>query len=312
MKWRHTFAPPPAAASCDQPAGWVDWCARSLIQHAARNAPSALSERLEEEWLADLAERGGQMARLRFGIGCCWATRVIAHEFSTPNVLAAGSATGSKVMTAYAQHDYSLFSRRTTAFLLIVGLHGLLLYALATGLGRTLIKVIPPDMQAGWLQEAPKPNVVLPPPPDPTFSRRVIDIPQPDDPTFDDPSDNRDTIQDVIATPEEHSLPPPGPTHLVNRILGGPGKGFPNTDDYYPFDAIRTGTTGVAGVSVCVDDKGRLTAAPTLVQSSGSASIDGGALKLAKAGSGHYRPTTEDGRPVSSCYGYRIRFDFKK
>jgi len=36
----------------------------------------------------------------------------------------------------------------------------------------------------------------------------------------------------------------------------------------------------------CVDEKGRLTAAPTVARSSGTASLDEGALKLAKAGSG--------------------------
>jgi hypothetical protein len=35
------------------------------------------------------------------------------------------------------------------------------------------------------------------------------------------------------------------------------------------------------------------------------------ALKLAKAGSGHYLATTEDGRPVNSCYPFRIRFQIK-
>ena len=33
-----------------------------------------------------------------------------------------------------------------------------------------------------------------------------------------------------------------------------------------------------------------------------------GALTLAKAGSGRYRPTTDDGQPVTACYSYRVRF----
>jgi TonB family protein len=68
------------------------------------------------------------------------------------------------------------------------------------------------------------------------------------------------------------------------------------------------GENGVAIVGVCVDENGRLTSNPTLAKSSGSAALDNGALKLAKAGSGHYRSTTEDGRPVSYCYPFRIRF----
>jgi len=64
-------------------------------------------------------------------------------------------------------------------------------------------------------------------------------------------------------------------------------------------------------VQVCVDRAGRLTADPVIAQSSGSARLDEGARKLARAGSGHYRATTEEGRPVNDCYGFRIRFDLK-
>ncbi|HYM29333.1 MAG TPA: hypothetical protein VET66_14380 [Steroidobacteraceae bacterium] len=39
--------------------------------------------------------------------------------------------------------------------------------------------------------------------------------------------------------------------------------------------------------------------------------LDGGALALARAGSGHYRPATEDGRPVSACFPFRIRFEMR-
>jgi hypothetical protein len=50
---------------------------------------------------------------------------------------------------------------------------------------------------------------------------------------------------------------------------------------------------------------------PAIAQSSGSARLDEGALKLAKAGSGHYRSTTENGTPVSYCYPLRIRFELR-
>jgi hypothetical protein len=39
--------------------------------------------------------------------------------------------------------------------------------------------------------------------------------------------------------------------------------------------------------------------------------LDEGAIKLAKAGSGHYRATTENGTPVSSCYGFLIKFNLQ-
>lgn len=310
MNRRHTLPPPSEPACTDELPGWSEGLSRRLIQHAARNAPAALSERLEEEWLADLAGRRGAMARLRFGVGCCWATRVIAHEYSAPKVLATISATGNKVMNAYAQQDYSLFSRRTLAFVLIVGVHGVLILVLANGLAHGFVKVIPTGMQIGWVPDAPK-NQPPPLPPPPKFSPPQIHIPPTEVPlTF--PPEDAGIIQAVTAAQVEQ-LPPESPVpHTVSRVLGGPGKAFPNTEDFYPPDAIRDGVMGVATVRSCVDDKGRLTAAPTLAQTSGSASLDAGALRLAKAGSGHYRATTEDGRPVTSCYEFRIRFGLNK
>jgi hypothetical protein len=64
-------------------------------------------------------------------------------------------------------------------------------------------------------------------------------------------------------------------------------------------------------VQVCVDAIGRLTSDPAITHSSGNARLDAGALTLAKAGSGHYRPTIEDGRAVGSCFPFRIRFEFR-
>ena len=317
MNRRSSITPPPAAAFPDNPGGfpdntsrWVDALARSLIQHAARNAPASLSERLEEEWLADFAERRGPMARVRFGIGCCWATTVIAHEYAAPKVLAAATTTGNKVMNAYAQQDYSLFSRRTIAFIGIIGLHVVLIYALATGLTHRFLTP-QPDMVASWEPDAPKHTPPPPPFPPPTFSPRVVDIPRVDL-DIDVKVDDSRTIRDVIPDVEQHFVPPAPPATLVKRVLGGPGRAFPNTDDFYPADAIRKEQTGAVTVYTCVDEKGRLTAAPTVARSSGTASLDEGALKLAKAGSGHYRATTEDGRPVSSCYEFMVRYNLRK
>jgi TonB family protein len=292
---------------------WVDGFARSLIQHAARNAPASLSERLEEEWLADFEERSGPLARLRFGVGCCWATRVIAHEYLEPKVAAAGSTTGSKVMTAYAQHDFSFLSRRTTAFVLIIGLHAVIIYGFATGLVPQVIKKVVPPMFAIDIPVVPRPKDPPPPFAPPTLHSPPINIegPPPIVPVIDqDLAPPQDVTTDVVdgGPPQE----PTGPSKAVNRVLGGPGKAFPNTEDYYPPTEIRMGRTGIATVQVCTDETGRLTAAPTLAQTSGSAGLDQGALKLAKAGSGHYRATMEDGRPVSSCYPFRIKFDMPR
>jgi TonB family protein len=87
--------------------------------------------------------------------------------------------------------------------------------------------------------------------------------------------------------------------------------GFPDSAEFYPASSIRNGEQGLAVVKVCVNVKGRLMADPIGAQSSGFAKLDEAALKLARAGSGHYRPSTEDGRAVESCYPIGVRFRLK-
>ena len=62
-----------------------------LIHQAAHRAPEDLSSRLEEEWLADLQSRSATWSRLRFAVGCCWATLVIANDYPRNRVAAASS-----------------------------------------------------------------------------------------------------------------------------------------------------------------------------------------------------------------------------
>lgn len=285
--------------------------ARSLVQHAARRAPASLAERLEEEWLADLEERKSALARLRFGFGCTWATRVIAHEYLEPKVATASAAGTTAATTHYQGPDYSFLSRRTVAVFGIIGLHALIIYGFATGLvHNVIVKIVPP---VTVVQPTPR-KIEQPPPlaPNPTFQKQIRLIARDAQvPKFDVENDAPQVVAVVEPTQTPPGTAPVPPPHLVNRVEGGPGKGFPSSDDYYPPQEIRARTTGVVLLSVCTDARGRLTADPTLVQSSGSAGLDQGALRLAKAGSGRYRATLEDGRAVNSCYPLRVRFNLR-
>jgi TonB family protein len=65
---------------------------------------------------------------------------------------------------------------------------------------------------------------------------------------------------------------------------------------------------GTVEVRVCVDAKGRLAQNPAVIQSSGDAKFDDAALRVARSGSGHYRPATgSDGKPTSGCEQLAIR-----
>jgi TonB family protein len=278
---------------------WVDGIARRLIHGAARRAPNSLSERLEEEWLADLAAQRGPIGRLHFALGCCWATNIIAHEHVAVAALPAAASPMS--------HGHPLFTGRTITFVLVASLHAAVLYGLAMGLGPQFSKIIESPLTPRFIE--PPPRSSLPPPPRAQISASRIEVP----PQEAMPAIESDPTGGVEGTPREPQIPalPQSPPNAVSRIQGGPGVGFPSADDFYPDASIRMGEKGVATVRTCVDDRGRLTSEPTLIQSTGSKRLDEGALKLAKAGSGHYRATTEDGQPVESCYPFRIRFDLR-
>jgi TonB family protein len=65
-------------------------------------------------------------------------------------------------------------------------------------------------------------------------------------------------------------------------------------------------------VRACVDGTGKLEQAPTIVHSSGVASLDEAALKIAESGSAYYRPdSSPNGPPVSGCAQLAIKFDTK-
>ncbi len=103
---------------------WVDGIARRLIHGAARRAPDSLSERLEEEWLADLAAQRGGIGRLRFALGCCWATNVIAYEHVAAAALPAAASPMSHGRSArHPRDDFPLFTGRTITFVLVASLH---------------------------------------------------------------------------------------------------------------------------------------------------------------------------------------------
>jgi protein TonB len=258
---------------------------------------------------------------LRFALGCCWATRVITLEHAAAAPLATAPVGMKRWADAWSFFHLTpktrLLSRRSLALCVVLCLHIAVFYALLSGLAIRFSKFIPPTTQIDIIQ-VPHPRDVAPPLP-PLQPPRVatgelplpkVDVALPDEhagsTAVDPPTLDR-------APPTRPDAPPTPPTaaHPVSRTQGGPGTGFPNPDDYYPMLARHLAEQGIATVRVCVDAKGRLGAEPATVASSGSTRLDAAALQLAKAGSGHYRPTIEDGRPVDSCYDFRIRFQLK-
>lgn len=285
-----------------------------LIHQAARRTPEALSSRLEEEWLADLASRSAALSRLRFAIGCCWATLVIVSDYPRSRAAAASPVAPAGGVVTLVDRNFSYFSLRSATLFLIAGLHAALFFGLITTLSHTRSPMTPPNLQNHNVTAVPPekvpvalsgaelkswaiyiPKMLVNPPPKLDIENDVTGV----------VSDNPPEVISQPASPET-------PAHIVQQFTGGPGAGFPETADFYPSPSIRFGEEGMTTVRVCVDRTGRLTSEPITVKGSGIARLDEAAIKLARAGSGHYRATTEDGLPVNSCYPFGIRFQLRK
>jgi len=233
----------------------------------------------------------------------------VSHWLAHAVRRAPASPVAGTYLNDFAQHEESYFSRRSGTFILVVSLHAVLFYGLVTTLSHLHTKANPGDLQNQPVVD-PRPREPLPALPPPQLNSYKFDAPIPE---VSLPGET-DTSRELTTTTDQPPTQPPPSTilsHAPTQVTGGPGAGFPDPDDFYPSQARRLEEQGSATVRVCVDTKGRLTSDPVVQQSSGNGRLDEGALKLASAGSGHYRASTEDGQPVNSCYPFRIRFQIK-
>ena len=280
----------------------------ALVRRAARTAPSSLSARLEEEWLADMQERTSALSRLRFAVGCYWASVAIGLEHRTAGVAVASTAPGNVSLSV---EPARFFSSRAVTFGLVLSLHAAVFGVLMMVGTKLFTPVEPPAIQPRVIDQPPPPIKAPPLDPHPSFVDQFRVLPKL--PPWEPPEEP--TVPQIVNDPPVPPQPPGTignlPPREIVRLQGGVGPTFPHPGDYYPDASRRLEEQGAAVLRVCVDAAGRLTADPVSTESSGSGRLDAAAIKLAKAGSGHYRPTTEDGRPVAACYPIKIRFELR-
>ncbi len=203
-------------------------------------------------------------------------------------------------------HDSQFLTRRGAVLVAIIALHIFIGWALATGLARRAIEVLAPPIQTQIVEEVKK-EEAPPPPPPPQFERPPVEIPPPDV-TINMPAEENTTAIRVTQTVAKAA-----PAPVVAAKPGTSvkfGKGFPNSEDFYPDASRRLEEQGAVTVHVCVGPDGKLTEEPTVAKSV-NARLDGAAVKLAKAGSGKYVPATEDGKSISQCINFNVKFQLR-
>jgi protein TonB len=207
-------------------------------------------------------------------------------------------------MPAYAQ-DSTFFTRRGIVVVLIIGLHILAAWALASGLARKVVEVLAPPIEADIVEEV-KQEEEPPPPPPPEMERPPVEVPPPEV-TIDLPMETNTTaIQDVTDKPPPPAPPPPP------RVAGTPARmrSAADPDQYYPPGAKRREEQGSPVVQACVGPTGRLLREPVVTETSGYPELDGAAVRVAKAS--RYTAAKENGVALDeSCVKFKVKFVIK-
>jgi periplasmic protein TonB len=207
-------------------------------------------------------------------------------------------------MPAYAQ-DSTFFTRRGIVVVIIIGLHILAAWALASGLARKVVEVLAPPIEADIVDEV-KPEDEPPPPPPPEMERPPVEVPPPEV-AIDLPMETTTTaIADITDKPPPPAPPPPP------RAVGSPAKmkSAVDPDQFYPPGAKRREEQGSPVVQACVGPNGRLVREPVITETSGFPELDGAAVKVAKAN--RYTPASENGTALpESCVKFKVKFVIK-
>ncbi len=216
-------------------------------------------------------------------------------------------------MATYSSpHDSSFFTRRAITMAVAIAVQVGIVVVFSSGLATRVINIVAPPIQTDIVQEVQKRNEPPPPPP-PKMERPPVEVPPPDIAINVPVETNNTAITNVTTKPQPKAPPPPppAPVHHTMTGVGVSGRNFPNSSDFYPPASQRLGEEGTALVHACVGPNGRLVQPPTLAKTSGHSRLDEAAIRLATAASGKYKPATEDGKPISACTTFGVKFQLQ-
>ena len=209
----------------------------------------------------------------------------------------------------YSIDDPAKNNKRLAAFALVVLIHVLFVYVLASGLGKKVVEVVLGPVETRLIEELPDEDEPPPPPPE-------IDTPPPYVPP----------PEISIEIPVDSARPRPSPTSLRERPVAAPppaapkpvekavvktppstvGRGARISQPEYPPASRRAGEAGTVTLKVFVLDTGRV-GEVQVAKSSGFPKLDEAAVKEVQR---NWRlvPGKEDGKPVSMWHTFQVTF----
>ena len=209
----------------------------------------------------------------------------------------------------YSIDDPAKNNKRLAAFALVVLIHVLFVYVLASGLGKKVVEVVLGPVETRLIEELPDEDEPPPPPPE-------IDTPPPYVPppeiSIEIPVDSGPTtaISNVTSERPVAAPPPAAPKPVEKAVVKTPpstvGRGARISQPEYPPASRRAGEAGTVTLKVFVLDTGRV-GEVQVAKSSGFPKLDEAAVKEVQR---NWRlvPGKEDGKPVSMWHTFQVTF----
>lgn len=210
----------------------------------------------------------------------------------------------------YSIDDPAKNNKRAAAFALVVLIHVLFVYVLASGLGKKVVEVVLGPVETRLIEELPEDDEPPPPPPEidtpppyvppPEIS---IEIPVDSGPTT---AITNVTTERPVAAPPPPAAPKPVEKAVVKTPPSTVGRGARISQPEYPPASRRAGEAGTVTLKVFVLDSGRV-GEVQVAKSSGFPKLDEAAVKEVQR---NWRlvPGKEDGKPVSMWHTFQVTF----
>lgn len=203
-------------------------------------------------------------------------------------------------------HDNMWASRRITVLIGIIVFHLLLVWGLTSGLAKRTLEIIAPPIITEVIEEEQTEDKPPPPPP-PKMEIPPVQVPPP---VVDITLPAEPTTTTALSNVTDKPLPPPPPPVAIVRVAPKLKPGAqPQSDDYYPPTSKRLEEQGNTIVKLCVGENGRLAREPSVEAASKFPRLDEAAVRYAKAL--RLQAGTENGKPVTSCFNLRVKFELK-
>jgi protein TonB len=214
------------------------------------------------------------------------------------------------VAYSYSIDDPAKNSKRTLAFFLVVIIHALFFWVLASGLGAKMVQTVMGPVETKIIEELPDDDKEPPPPP-PDIEQPPPYVPPPEV-SVDIAIDTGPTTAISNVTSERPVAPPPpvAAKPVERAVVKTPpstaGKGARTSLPEYPPASRRAGEEGTVNLQVYVLETGRA-GEIKIAKSSGFPKLDEAAVKEVQR-NWRFVPGKEDGKPVPMWHIFAVTF----